>query len=475
MQIDMHEQRHDQHAVSDFSEQIHTAAYSVHGLTLLRGILAHDAGQSILRLLQQLAATQPEPIATAEAYSEAFNQLALAMYENATDTLIDAWQAYLIGQLIDDRNLWSTQVEDLGVERISPRLRIQAEHDLQTLQRLFKLDAQLIWEQTCAIVTPTMPELGNAWIPWHDLQPRRDETINHARQTLTQTIAASSDWKELIAPLEHYWSRYGTGPFSHYHVLRWQGNKQQLEGIAHPDVIQLSDLIGQERQQARITANVERFIAGLPAHDMLLYGAPGTGKSSTVKAIANAYAEQGLCLLEINKEHVDDLPLIVAELRGRAPHYLLFIDDLSFEENETSYKKLKVLLEGTSETRPKNVAICATSNRMNLIRENFNERGNPTDDVNWRDTMDEKQSLAHRFGLRVTFLSPDQKQYLRIVKELAQKRHIHISEDDLHSRAMQWERQHAGRSGRSARQFVDDLEAELKYIQPISVTEIAHS
>jgi predicted AAA+ superfamily ATPase len=318
-----------------------------------------------------------------------------------------------------------------------------------------------------------MPELSNAWIPWHDLQPRRDETSNHARQKLIQTIATSTDWKDLIAPLEHYWSHYGTGPFSHYHVLRWQGSKQQLEGIAHPDTIQLSELIGQERQHTRVKANIERFIAGLPAHDMLLYGPPGTGKSSTIKAIANTYAEQGLCLLEINKEHVDDLPLIVAELRGRAPHYLLYIDDLSFEENETSYKKLKVLLEGTSETRPKNVIICANSNRMNLIRENFNERGKPTEDINWRDTMDEKQSLAHRFGLRVTFLSPDQKQYLRIVRELAQHRHLHIAEDDLHNRAMQWERQHTGRSGRSARQFVDDLEAELKYIQPTQITEIA--
>jgi uncharacterized protein len=474
MQIDMNEQEHNQHAGLTFSEQLRIAAYSVHGLTLLRGILAHSAGQSILRLLQQLATMQPDPIATAEAYSDTFNQLALAMYENSTDTVTDAWQAYLIARLIDDRNLWSAQVEDLGREHISTGLRIQAEHDLQTLQRLFNLGARLLWEQTCAAVTPTMPELGNAWIPWHNLQPRRDETNNHARQMLTQTIAASSDWKDLIAPLEHYWSRYGTGPFSHYHVLRWQGTRQQLEGIAHPDEIQLSDLIGQERQQARITTNIERFIAGLPAHDMLLYGPPGTGKSSTVKAIANAYADQGLCLLEINKEHVDDLPLIIAELRGRAPHYLLFIDDLSFEENETSYKKLKVLLEGTSETRPKNVSICATSNRLNLIRENFNERGNPTDDINWRDTMDEKQSLVHRFGLRVTFLSPDQKQYLSIVRELAQKRHIYIAEEDLQSRAMQWERQHAGRSGRSARQFVDDLEAELKYIQPAPGTEVVH-
>jgi hypothetical protein len=308
-----------------------------------------------------------------------------------------------------------------------------------------------------------MPTLRDAWTPWCDLAPQQSDPPTHARDTLAARIALCSDWAELVEPLEEHWARHGTGPQAHYHVLRWLAAERQFVGIAHPDAVQLAGLVGQERQQARLTKNIKRFLAGLPAQDMLLYGPPGTGKSSTVKALVNGYADQGLRLVEVSKEDLGDLPVVVAQLRERAPHYLLFIDDLSFEEHETAYKALKVLLEGTAEARPANVLICATSNRLNLIRENFSDRGKPTEDVNWRDTMDEKHSLAHRFALRVTFMSPDQQQYLRIVQTLVQQRGLEFPLEELQERALQWERQHTGRSGRVARQFIDDLEAELKY------------
>ncbi|GCE20979.1 ATP-binding protein [Dictyobacter kobayashii] len=446
-------------------EHFRSAMNSVYGLTLLRGILAQDAGQSVLHLLNELLAAEPDPVTTARAYSEAFYQLAAALNNDREAQITDAWQAYLINRLIDDSNLWSTQLENAGGSRIPSTLRAQARRDLRALQRLFELDAQLIWETTCAVVTPALPELREAWEPWHNLQSTRNEKLHPVRATLTQTIATCSNWEDLITPLEQYWSRYGTGPLARYQVLRWEGLTKELVGIQHPDPIQLTGLIGHERQQSRLIANVERFLAGLPAHNMLLYGPPGTGKSSTLKAIANTYAEQGLCLVEVGKEAIADLPQVVTALRGRAPHYLLFIDDLSFEDHDTTYKTLKVLLEGTAEARPANLLICATSNRMNLVKENFSERGKPTEDVNWRDTMDEKQSLVHRFGLRVSFITPDQKQYLHIVRALAQQRGLVIAEEELQTRALQWERQHAGRSGRNARQFVDDIEAELKYQQ----------
>ncbi|GCE06814.1 ATP-binding protein [Dictyobacter aurantiacus] len=453
--------RHD--SVLAPTEEIRVAWHGVYGITLLRGILAHEAGLAVMRLLQELQASKPDPVVVAEAYSGAFYQLLAALHQDGGSPVADAWQAYLIQRLIDDSNLWSTAVEAQGSPHISSALRTQAQRDLRALQRLFRLDAQFIWEQTRALVTPAMPTLDEAWVPWQHLQPPAEIDQQQARHELIQTIAACPNWEELVGPLEHYWSRYGTGKLARYHVLRWDGASKVLSGIQHPDPIQLSGLIGHERQQTRILANVERFLAGLPAHNMLLYGPPGTGKSSTIKAIANTYADQGLCLLEVGKEYTGDLPQIVSSLRGRAPHYLLFIDDLSFEEHDTSYKNLKVLLEGTAEARPANVLICATSNRMNLVKENFGERGKPTEDVNWRDTMDEKQSLAHRFGLRVSFFTPDQLQYLHIVRSLVQQRQLTIAEEELQARALQWERQHAGRSGRSARQFVDDLEAEIKY------------
>lgn len=454
---------HEPMPVTHTNEDVLTAVHTIHGLTLLKGVLANDAGEAMRHLLLTLISpTREDPLIIASIYSDTFQALIASMQEDTTPAISDAWQAHLIAHLIDDANLWSTQVERLGPASVSPALRAQAQRDLRTLQRLFQLEAQHLWKLTCNAVTQTMPTLQNAWAPWYDLAPLQQAPINATRHALVQTILASTDWSELTIALETYWSRYGTGPLARYHALRWQGQQKRLQGIAHPDPITLHNLVGHERQQARLTANIERFLAGLPAHDMLLYGTPGTGKSSTIKALANAYAEQGLCVVEVRKEDVDDLPTIIDCLRDHAPHYLLFIDDLSFEEHETSYKALKVLLEGTIEARPSNILICATSNRMNLIKENFAERGKPTEDVNWRDSMDEKQSLVHRFGLRITFMTPDQQQYLRIVSGLAEQRDLSLPADELRARALQWERQHSGRSGRVARQFVDDLQAELK-------------
>ena len=444
-------------------EQLQAALQAAQGLLLLRTILQESTSEAVLYLLRELAAPVLDPATLAISYSHAFYELAERANAEATPRLADAWQAFLVARLIDDRNPWSEQVERAGLMRVSQSLREQARRDLRALQKLFQLDAQTLLDLVRSLVEPSLPALHDAWIPWCNLAPQQNEQPAHARDLLAKHIANCADWTELVEPLEQHWARHGTGPQARYHVLRWQSEEKQLTGIAHPDPVRLSSLIGQEKQQARLTRNVERFLAGLPSQDMLLYGPPGTGKSSTVKALANAYADQGLCLVEVSKEDIGDLPIVVACLRERAPHYLLFIDDLSFEEHETAYKALKVMLEGTAEARPANVLICATSNRLNLIRENFSDRGRPAEDVNWRDTMDEKQSLVHRFALRVTFLSPDQRQYLRIVEELARLRGLELPPELLQERALRWENQHAGRSGRLARQFIDDLDAELKY------------
>ncbi len=443
-------------------QSVLTALQAVHGITLLHNVLEDSAGQAALDLLQLLVTPEPDVVSTAIAYSHAFRELATAVNIDTTPILSDAWQAYLVARLIDDNNLWSSLVERAGASSVSSSLRAQAQRDLRALHLLFQLDAQMLWKLTCDIVVPVLPILSDAWAPWYDLVPLDEGEIRNARNDLAYQAAESTDWSTLVEPLEAYWSRHGTGPLARYRVLRWQGIEEGLHGIAHPDPIQLNNLIGYEREQSLLKSNTERFLAGLPAHDVLLYGAPGTGKSSTVKALVNTYADRGLRLVEVRKEYSSDLPKIAAQLRGRAPRFLLFIDDLSFEEHETEYKMLKMLLEGTAEARPANVLIYATTNRINLIRENFSERGKPSEDVNWRDSMDEKQSLAHRFGLRVTFSTPDQQRYLKIVTGLAQQRGLTLPEETLQERALRWERQHVGRSGRLARQFIDDLEAELK-------------
>ncbi len=436
---------------------------ALHGLSLLQGVLQDSTARLLLDLLQELIAPQVDAVKLAHLYSQVFYELAELAGSETLPHLPDAWQAYLVGRLIDDRNPWSTQVERAGATRVAEMLRVQARRDLHTLQRLFEMNAQMLLTQVKAVVAGSMPTLSEAWSPWLYLEPVEKPVLSPDREMLASSLAECPDWSTLVAELETHWADHGTGPQACYRALRWSADEKRLVGIAHPDTIQLVSLVAQERQQTRLKANIERFLSGLPAQDMLLYGPPGTGKSSSVKALANAYAEQGLRLVEVSKEDIGDLLTIVTRLRDRAPHYLLFIDDLSFEEHEIAYKALKVVLEGTAEARPANVLICATSNRLNLIRENFSDRGQPGDDVNWRDTLDEKQSLAHRFALRITFMSPDQQQYLSIVTTLAHQRKLELPIDVLQERALQWERQHTGRSGRIARQFIDDMEAELKH------------
>lgn len=450
------------HSTETTHKAMCAALVAVHGLTLLRDVLDDATGQVVLDLFRVLVAPEQDASSIAQAYSHAFASLALATTtEDLAWGVPDAWQAYLVSRIVDSVNPWSTQAERATPHAIASGLREQAKRDLYALRLLYDIPAQSVWELTRNIVTQSLPSLHDAWVPWYNLTLEQTEVVT-ARQRLMQQLAAIQDWTTSLALLEQHWGVHGTGIFARYAVLRWQGRAEGLQGIAYPDPIQLAQLIGYEREKARLQTNLERFVHGLPAHDAVLYGAPGTGKSSSVKALANAYASKGVRLIEVRKELVNDLPAIVHQVRGHAPHFLLFIDDLSFEEHETDYKALKVLLEGAVEARPANVLIYATSNRLNLIRENFADRGKPTEDVHWRDTLDEKASLVARFGLRVTFMTPDQMQYLNIVTQLAQQRGLTLVEEDLRIRALAWERQHTGRSGRLARQFVDELEAEQR-------------
>ena len=444
-------------------ERIRLALEMAYGITLLRNVLDDEVGQSMLTLLRELVAQEPDGMAVATAYSRTFHALAdAATTEEMIPGISDAWQAYLVTRILDDTNPWSIQAERAGSPAISQAIQGQAQRDLSALRLLFDLTAQMLWQITCDTVEASLPALRDAWVPWHDLTPpQTTERLLTARNAFCQAMIEHEDWTQLVEPLTKHWARHGTGHFAYYHAFRWQGREEGLCGIAYPDPIALHGLIGYEREHSLLKTNTERFLHGLPAHDAVLYGAPGTGKSSTVKALVNAYADQGLRLIEVRKEQVRDLPWIVTQLRGRAPRFLIFIDDLSFEDHETEYKALKVLLEGAAEARPANVLIYATTNRLNLIREHFSDRGKPTDDVHWRDTMDEKNSLVARFGLRVTFATPDQERYLTIVSALAQQRNLPLAEEEVRTLALAWERQHSGRSGRLARQFVDDLEAEL--------------
>jgi uncharacterized protein len=386
------------------------------GLAVLRGVLDSSAAQDFLALLEFLAAKRPDPTAVAETFGRLWEGLAL----ERDPLLPDAWRSHLVGCLLDDENAFS-----LGAERgeVRPALAQQTSRDLRTLQRLCDLEALSLLR----MVEDTVPGLAGVWVPWTEPGQTGEE---HPHRTVARKLAAAEDWGGCVGLLADHFSRHGAGSFGRHRAFRW--GEDGLQPVAEPDPVRLADLVGYESVREPLITNTERFLAGLPAHHALLYGLPGTGKSSTVKAVLNEYAGRGLRLVEVAKEDLKALPGLLEALRHRAPRFILFVDDLSFEEHEVEYKALKALLEGSVEEPPGNVRVYATSNRRNLIRERFSDRDEGgADDVHARDTMQEKLSLSARFGLRVTFPTPDQRGYLEIVAGLAHRRGIKVTEEEL--------------------------------------------
>ena len=231
--------------------------------------------------------------------------------------------------------------------------------------------------------------------------------------------------------------------------------------ISNIDRVMLSDLLGYETQKQELRRNTEAFLDGLPANNVLLYGDAGTGKSTSVKSLINEYYDRGLRIIEIYKHQFRDLSAVLGQIKNRNYRFIIFIDDLSFEENEVEYKFLKAVIEGGVETRPDNVLIYATSNRRHLIRETWNDRSDMEHkgDVHRSDTMEEKLSLASRFGVAINFSAPTPKEYQQIVLALAKREGVDMDEREMLIQANAWEIRHGGFSGRTAQQFVHYLKA----------------
>ncbi|WP_119065596.1 ATP-binding protein [Rubrobacter indicoceani] len=366
--------------------------------------------------------------------------------------LEDAWGSRVVSAVLDAESVFARKAES---GTITEFVRDQGRRDLGTLRDLFDLDFGGLRKEILAV----HPELEAAWT---DERPRASvPEAESPRQLIARKLRNASEWGDLTASLEAYFVRNGTGLLGRYRAFRWEDGT--LRPVSEPDAISSQELIGYGRERGMVALNTERFVRGAPAQHALLYGPPGTGKSSTVKAVFNHYAPEGLRLVEVSKERLFELPRLLEALRGRGPRFIVYVDDLSFEENEVEYKSLKALIEGSIESPPENVRVYATSNRRNLIRESFSEREG--DDVHARDSTQEKLSLAARFGLRVTFLSPDQKTYLDIVRGIAEERGLDLCGpklDALNKEALRRERWGSGRSGRAARQAVDDFEAGLE-------------
>ena len=267
-------------------------------------------------------------------------------------------------------------------------------------------------------------------------------------------------WDKQIDELVNYHKTYGYGMYAKNIAFTWRD--EEITPVNSIDAIRLTDLKNYELQRNKVVDNTESFIAGHPANNVLLYGDRGTGKSSTVHAILNEYWQQGLRMIEIPKSAVADLSLIREQIADSPMKFIIYIDDLSFDSNDTSFSELKAALEGSLSGKQPNTIIYATSNRRHLIKENFSDREN---DVNRGDTMQEQLSLSDRFGLTITFLNPDKKEYLDIVEKLATDRHFadHGADmDKLLFKADQWATRRGGRSPRGAKQFIDHVEGCIK-------------
>ena len=253
-----------------------------------------------------------------------------------------------------------------------------------------------------------------------------------------------------------FFRRHGAGIFARYPGCTWVGvddaHPLGLRGVARPDPIALGDLVLYERQRETLVENTRRLLAGKPACNVLLYGDKGTGKSATVKALLSDMWQEGLRIVEVQLAHLTNLPFIFSCLRGQPCKFIVFVDDLAFNDSCPEYTALKTVLEGGLEARPDNVVVYATSNRRNIVRQRFSER---QDDVNERDTLEEKFSLADRFDLRLTFLEPSMEEYFTICRALLDARGAEYDWEALEGRARAWQVSHAGRSPRVARQFVD--------------------
>lgn len=363
-------------------------------------------------------------------------------------SLPDPWEAWLIDALLASDNPWARRLE--RGEEPGEFLDQMARHDLALLSRA----RGALRELALAARSP----LPSSWqsqarlLPRPRLQERRD---------VVARLRALDDWSRGIDVLKAFFRAAGAGPFNGAAAFVWEGDPGLLPVYAL-DPLRLEQLVGYERERAKVIENTERLLQRLPAHHLLLYGDRGTGKSATVKALVHRYADEGLRLIEVPKSRLGTLPHLVRLLEGRGLAFILFIDDLSFEATETEYKELKALLEGSLRHPPAQVRVYATSNRRHLIQEYHSDRGtggvHPADDeVRRQDTLQEKLSLADRFGMTIIFPTPSQKEYLAIVHSLAALHGVELPADVLEQKALQWASWYNGRSARTARQFIDGL------------------
>lgn len=288
-----------------------------------------------------------------------------------------------------------------------------------------------------------------------------NKSVSQKVQELSQAIEQAVDETQLYQIVTDFYKTYGVGKLGLNKAFRISNDEECgiLSPITTTGDMTLDDLVGYETQKQKLVENTEAFVEGRKANNVLLFGDAGTGKSTSIKAILNQYYSRGLRMIEIYKHEFKDLSKVIAEIKNRNYRFIIYMDDLSFEEFEIEYKYLKAVIEGGLETKPENVLIYATSNRRHLIRETWSDRSDMSqDELHRSDTMQEKLSLVARFGVTIGYYKPSQKEYFNIVTTLAKKYpEITLSDEELRAEANKWELSHGGISGRTAQQFINYL------------------
>ena len=366
------------------------------------------------------------------------------------------WHCYLTWLLMTNRNAFTLTCERSGSREGTVNGFVKA--DFAVFRRLFHYD-----------FSPIEKDLGLdcfTAISHYSALPKRDRIYNRdvswQVRVLSRALAQARDEEDIFSLMTSYYRQYGFGLFAMNRAFRIQGHGKELEflPITNVDRVMLEDLLGYEKQKEELRRNTEAFLDGKHANNVLLYGDAGTGKSTSVKALVNEYFSRGLRMIEIYKHQFRDLSAVLAQVKNRNYRFIIFIDDLSFEDSEVEYKFLKAVIEGGVETRPDNVLIYATSNRRHLIRETWNDRTDMEHhgDIHRSDTVEEKLSLSARFGVAINYNAPTPKEFQAIVLALAQRQGIRMDEKELLALANTWEVRHGGFSGRVAQQFVNYAE-----------------
>ena len=363
------------------------------------------------------------------------------------------WHNYLTFLLANDENAYSTACEVVGT--VDGSINDIALHDLQIFRELFEYDFHRV-EQALGVTFVAMIE------QYENVKGHGkvfNQRIRDSICDLAVALAKSCDAEAFKAILTEYYQNFGVGKFGLHKAFRVEHMENGAEivpinKIAH---VHLDDLVGYDIAKNKLIENTEAFVEGRRANNCLLFGDAGTGKSSSIKAILNQYYDKGLRMIEIYKHQFQDLNDVIAQIKNRNYKFIIYMDDLSFEEFEIEYKYLKAVIEGGLEKKPNNVLIYATSNRRHLVRETFRDKQDRDEELHTNDTVQEKLSLVARFGVTIYFGRPNKKEFQQIVKVLAERSDIQMSEEELFLEANKWELSHGGLSGRTAQQFVDYL------------------